>query len=579
VNVLKKWFNTIFVVILFLFLVPAVSAQENSIEAIDIQVQLHEDGSATIHEIRQMETHEDTELYIELNNLQDTELLDFQVEGFTENEDWDIDASFEEKANEYGVIETDDGYELAWGITEYGTPEYNLSYSLSNLVRALDDGQALHWNFDTFLSLPTDRMTLEVTAPFNLEDEVLDYYGFGFEGPIEINDGTLEWTGYGLDESNDVTVLLQFPEGTFETNATADMTLEEQREMAVEGSSYNEDGPMPTWVIVLLVTTGLFAGGGIIFLIIAGVRRRNIMKEYNHFNPGHFIRDNKDKTTDQPPKLTGDIGRYEALISQLAYTGGGFSDFFFAYLILWSLDEKITIETSEKDRFLVGPQTEAEMTILNYEEELALNELSFSEYVDLFEMGESTLEEVMWTMLLEAADNQGVIEGDDIENWSQENTEDVVDLTETVKEVSYDWLEANDYLKQHYMKDLGVPLEVKELTPKGERLATNIIQFSNFLDKIDEVSLAEYDNWHELIIWAALLGKAEDTVEYLEEFHPNTWNYLIDTYPYIYGHYYGYHYFYTSNTNGLTSGGYAAGAGGGFSSVGGGAGAGGGGSR
>jgi len=573
---LRKWLKILVAIIVFLFLAPTVSAQGNSIEAIDIQVELHDDGSATIHETRQMETHEDTELYIDLNNLQDTELLDFQVEGFTENEDWDIDASFEEKANEYGVIETDDGYELAWGITEYGTPEYNLSYSLSNLVRELNDGQALHWNFDTFLSLPTDRMTLEVTAPFNLENEVLDFYGFGFEGPIDINEGTLEWTGYGLDESNDVTVMMQFPKGTFATSATADMTLEEQRELAVEGSSYNEEGPMPTWVIVLFSIMGLLGGGAIITSIVYGVRNRNIKKEYNHFNPVQLARDNKDKMTQQPPELTGDIGRYEALISQLAYAGGGFSDFFFAYLILWSLDERLIIETSEKERFLVGPKTEAEMTIINYEEELELNELSFSEYVDLFEMGESTLEEAMWTMLLEAADTRGVIDGDDIENWSQDNAEDVADLIEIAEEVSFDWLEDNGYLKQHAVKDLGATIEVKEMTEKGERLVTHIIQFDNFLSNIDEASLAEYDNWHELIIWAALLGKAEDTVEHLKEFHPNTWSYLIDTYPYIYGHYYGYHYFYTSNTAGLTTGGYAAGAGG-FSSAGGGAGAGGGG--
>src|SRR5699024_11987111 len=58
----------------------------------------------------------------------------------------DIDASFEEKAYKYGVLDVDNGYELAWGISEYGPQEYNLSYSLSNMVRELEDGQALFWN-------------------------------------------------------------------------------------------------------------------------------------------------------------------------------------------------------------------------------------------------------------------------------------------------------------------------------------------------------------------------------------------------------------------------------------------------
>src|SRR5699024_10168889 len=111
-------------------------------------------------------------------------------------------------------------------------------------------------NFDTFLSLPADRMTLEVSAPCDLEDQVLDFYGFGFEGPLEINEGNLQWTGYGLDDGNDVIVLLQFPTGTFQTSAQEEMTLEEQRDMALEGSSYNEAGPMPWWAKILI---GIFA--------------------------------------------------------------------------------------------------------------------------------------------------------------------------------------------------------------------------------------------------------------------------------------------------------------------------------
>src|SRR5699024_7202346 len=101
-----------------------------------------------------------------------------------------------EKAYRYGVIDVDDGYELAWGISDYGQQEYNITYKLSNLVRGLEDGQALFWNFDTFLSLPTDRMTLEIRAPFPLDEEVLSYYGFGFEGPMEIENGRIQWTGY-----------------------------------------------------------------------------------------------------------------------------------------------------------------------------------------------------------------------------------------------------------------------------------------------------------------------------------------------------------------------------------------------
>ncbi len=572
---MRKGTQVILALLVFLFLAPTVSAQENKIEDIHIDVQLHEDGSATIQETRQMETTTDTELYIQLENLQDSELLDFHVEGFVEETDWNIEDSFEEKANKYGIIEEGDDYELAWGISEYGHPEYQVSYTLSNLVRQLEDGEALFWNFDTFLSLPADRMTLEVSAPFDLEDQVLDFYGFGFEGPLEINEGNLQWTGYGLDDGNDVIVLLQFPTGTFQTSAQEEMTLEEQRDMALEGSSYNEAGPMPWWAKILIGIFATLSGGAVVAVTAYGIRGHNIRKEQKHFYPNKWIKKNQGKISPTPPQIEGDIGKYAALISKVSFTGGGFSEYFFAYLLIWSLEEKITIETDEKERMLLGPKTEARLFIENYEDEVQMNKLSFSEYVDLFELGESTLEEVFWSMLLEAAGTDREVDGPDIEQWSEDNAEEVAKLGPLIEKVSKDWLVEKDYMTDYKVKDWGVNFKVEGLTEKGEQLVTHIIQFDNFIKNIKEVSLSEYENWHELIVWAALFGEAEDTVEYLEEFHPQTWDHLLTAYP-VYGHYYGYHYFYTSNTKGLSSGGYS-GSGGGFSSSGGGAGAGGGG--
>lgn len=581
---MKKWMKVIpvFLLTIFLWIVPTVAAAENNIQSIHIDVELHEDGSATIRETRQMETYEHTELYIVLDNLQGTELLDFEVAGFTEEENWDIDASFEEKAGKYGVIDTDDGYELAWGITEYGNPEYVVTYTLSNLVRELEDGQALFWNFDSFLSLPTNRMSLEISAPFPLEEEVLDFYGFGFEAPMSIADGTLEWTGFGLDEGNEIIVLAQFPENTFQTSLQENMTLDEQRAMATEGSSYNEEPPMPTWTKFLI--GGMFAlvGGSAVAAVTMIVKVNKQKKERNYFNPLEVIRENEDKTTKNPPELAGDIGRYAFLISKLSTEGGGFAEYFFAYLLMWSSEGKIKIETSERERFLVGPKTEATLFIENLEEERNINILSFSEYVDLFEIGEATLEEVMWAILLEAAEYQPELDGKAFEKWSKDNASEVVEFYEMVDEVSKDWLVKNDYLELETFKYLRMNISIERLTEKGQSVADHIVQFDNFLLEIKETTLANYGNWQELIVWAALLGRAEDTVESLEEYHPDQWGILMEDYGYLYGNYYGHYYFYTSQTDGMTSAGYGASAGGGMSSAGGGGGAaggGGGGSR
>lgn len=574
---MKKWIQGLIGLLLFLSVVPKVAAEENKIKSIHIDVELHDNGSATIRETRQMETNEHTELYIVLENLGDTDLLDFKVEGFTEELSWNIEDSFEEKANKYGVIDTDDGYELAWGISEYGTPEYHIEYTLSNLVRNLDDGQALFWNFDSFLSLPADRLTFEVSGPFPLEDTVLDYYGFGFEGPIAIENGVLEWTGYGLDEDNDVIALLQFPAGTFNTNVSVDMTLEEQHEMATDGSSYNEEGPIPLWAKIMFavgITIGVGTAGGAIW----GVSRINkLYKKHGHFKPTEYQNQNVGKISPIPPQLEGDIGRYSFFISQMVMGGGGFANYFMGYLLFWSLADRITIETREEERRFFGPKVEADIFIQNFDAELDVNKLSFEEYVDLFKMGESTLEEVFWTILLETADADGQVDGKNIQKWSEENAEDIAELVSLMNTVSEVWLVENDYLNLFKEKGIFGPVVIKQPTEKGDTFAHDLAKFHNFIKEIKEVNLQEFDDWHELIVWAALFGEAEDTVEYLEEFHPDTWAYLTDNYPYVYGSYYGYHYFYTSSSAGLSNAGYGSSGGGGMSSGGGGGGAGGGG--
>ena len=94
-----------------------------------------------------------------------------------------------------------------------------------------------------------------------------------------------------------------------------------------------------------------------------------------------------------------------------------------AYLLSWSIDQKIIIETREKERQFLKSKIEADIFIQNFEEETEANKLSFKEYVDLFEIGESTLEEIFWSVLLEAADDNGQVTGNGIREWAEENGE------------------------------------------------------------------------------------------------------------------------------------------------------------
>lgn len=308
------------------------------------------------------------------------------------------------------MLEVEDGYELAWGISEYREQEYTVKYSLSNLVRELEDGQSLFWNFDTFLSHPTEEFEINISGPFDIGEEVQEFYGFGFEGPYSITDGIFHWSGNNLDADNNIIALLQFPLGVFDLSLYEDMSLAEQKEIALEVSSYNEEvsEPMPTALKIALVLVSLLPVGIGVSGLTYAVTKKNIKKENNDFIPREAVKKNNNKYSKTLPHLDGNLEDFSYLISKLSMRGGGFSEYFVAYLLIWSTEEKIKIQTKEEKQF-IGTKTRGGILIKDFET-YQFDDLTFDEYVELYEVGEATLEEVIWGMLLEIATTDGMVD-------------------------------------------------------------------------------------------------------------------------------------------------------------------------
>ena len=87
----KKWqcLLILFSAFMLNMMSTAEASAENRLLDLRIDIQLNEDGSVDVTEYRQTDMDEGTELYIVMDNLQESELLDFYVTGFDENTDWD----------------------------------------------------------------------------------------------------------------------------------------------------------------------------------------------------------------------------------------------------------------------------------------------------------------------------------------------------------------------------------------------------------------------------------------------------------------------------------------------------------
>jgi len=556
---------------------------ENEMSNLHIEVELQEDGSGVVTEHRQMNMDEGTELFIHMANLDGSEVLDFSVDGFTEEPNWDADDSQEEKAGKYGTISTSDGVELVWGVGEYGENTYTVTYTLADLVRNLEDGQAMLWNFDTFSDIPAQNLTVEISGFQPFTQENVNFWGFGFDGDIQLEGDRIVWESNG-EADGDVIVLTQFPADFFQAERTVDMTLSEQQEEAMDGTTYNSSDNSTLIVIIVSAVAGfsLLIGIGTFFI----VRKTNqVKKEAGAMMPVHKrIAENKGKTYAAVPFDGEDYAGLSALLTQLNF--GYFEDIFQAYLLKWSVNENISMEAEEESK-VFGKSYRTTLTINNIENERKKHPITFGELTDQIEdkSYEGTYEMVLWTMLLDAADRNGVVTDNAIQKWGKQHAKEVSKFADYLKDYSEAYLEQQGLFSFEEIKVFGFLQSITVPSDEGEKLADRLIQFDNYLKESD---INQFSNaskplsLKDMMLWSALLGKSDKVSKKLEDLVPEDryeedWVYLQ--------FWYGTYYTRASWTTGLASGGFhsstsaatAAGGSGGATGVGGGAGAGGGG--
>ncbi|WP_414839217.1 DUF2207 domain-containing protein [Carnobacterium sp. TMP28] len=560
---------------------------ENKLSDITIEVELQKDGSAKVTEYRTMIMDEGTELYIVLDDLQDSALLDFSVAGFKESKTWDSDASLAEKTNRYGTVETGTGLELIWGIGEYGKNDYVVSYTLSNLVRELEDGQALLWNFDTFSDIPAENLTVKLTGFDPFTKESVRLWGFGFEGDLQLKGQTVVWRAdEEVDSNNKVTVLLQFPQKQFNTQVTVNQTLKEQLEMATEGSAYNDETISDTVFIIVTLVILIVIIGGISLSIIYYRKVKKAKKEVGEMRSrAQRIKDNKGIRLKEIPYKGKDFVGLAYLLQD--FNKGYFEDYFSAYLVDWSAQEKIAIHVDQKNSFF-GDTFNTEIEIFHYKEERARYPQSFGHFVNELENGSGeSYETGLWLMLVDAANRDGFIKDKDMTVWAKKHAKEVEKLANYSIEYSKKYLEKEGLLSFKEINVWNISQEVAIASSEGDKLVDRLIQFDNYLE---EIKLEEFKGkqtpftFRELLFWNILYFRSEEITKEFKGITPGQY-YDYDDANYMYQpvYWHGMTGFRNDWSSGLESGGFhstassAAAGMGGSTSSGGGGGAGGGG--
>ena len=228
---------------------PRASAA-NQVADIRIKAVLQDDGSADITQTWTATTDEGTEFYLACRDNGYLSITDFTVSDeqgtYEPLASWDVGADFTQKARKCGVVETGEGVELCWGISEYGTHTYTLRYTLHGLVGAYDDADGFNYRFiDEMGTFPTDvELTLTKADGTPLTDADCDIWAFGYQGQIQfVDDTNRAWTESPLEDSQNMTVMVALNKGVLHPERTEEGSFETVKERAFDGSDY-EDEPL-----------------------------------------------------------------------------------------------------------------------------------------------------------------------------------------------------------------------------------------------------------------------------------------------------------------------------------------------
>lgn len=242
---MKKLLATILAAIIIVFSVNIYAASD-SIDSIDIKATLMDDGALMVSEVWKATPGSGTEFYIPKTNMRDIVITDFKVSDengpYETINNWNVDASFDEKARKCGINETSNGIELCFGKSDLNKNKtYTLTYTMRNAAQSFDDMDGFNIRFVNDQMDPAPKkVSFELSlANGEINEDNARVWGFGSSADIVFEGGKVivhEINDFG--PANHLTVLFGLNKGVINPISIGSGTFEEMKERAMQGSDY-----------------------------------------------------------------------------------------------------------------------------------------------------------------------------------------------------------------------------------------------------------------------------------------------------------------------------------------------------
>lgn len=483
---MRKKLTAVFLACFCALLCTPAALASNRVPELEITVALRSDGSAAVTQVWTAETDEGTEFYLACKDSGYLSITDFSVSdpdgAYAFVEDWDVNASFEEKARKCGIVETADGVELCWGIGAYGPRRYTVSYTLHGLAGAYSDADGFNHRFvDEMTTFPTSvSLTVSSEDGTPLTEANCGIWAFGYDGSIWFEDGVIRAKSDSpLESGQHMTVMVSLDKGILTPLRQVDGSFDAVKERAFEGSDYEEDaGPAE----ILLVVGILAAIAGVIALGATAAARMQKAKLNRRTNQVDYFRDAPNNGN---LNVTHRLGTACQLCREDSLLG--------AYLL----------------RLIGDGALEPEETGANFPQvdlRLSRPPRSGNPYDDAF-----------YTILEAAAGADGVLQAKELERLCEENAKPLAGFADSCR------MDADRTLIRAGCYRGAVCESVKSLTEQGQRQLDEILGLKRFLldfSLIHERGVRETVIWQDYLIYAHLLGIADQVAPQIRKLYP-----------------------------------------------------------
>ena len=456
------------------------------LRSLDIRVVLSHNGDARITETRVMDIDDEgTECYIGLGNMGGSEVRDLEVsdENGTQYENigsWDIDRSRSWKEGKCGIVYKHNGYELCWGLGDSGNRTYTTSYTITSLVHAYPDADAIrHVFLDQDVSPKPDHAKISIEAEDSIlfSDKNCGIWGFRFGGELGFQDGRI--IAYNTEDfggSGALYIMVRFNKGMFEPTIQEDDTFEHKKELAFEGSDYTSDDDWTTedTIILIVMAIGFFIlpiVGGIWYLIYVWRARKKA---------------NKDLLWYRDIPMKGNLQQANDMLNAYKYFGTDYNNLLSACILKLIDMGAISIEQTLNSK----GKTEQNFVIHELEN-----------YAD-----QPLLLRKIHSMFKTAAGEDTVLEPKELRSFMRSSknesiTDSFINTLHTKTSISY-YKERLDDVRQVF----GLRKFLKEFSLLDER-------------HVNEVSL-----WKDYMIYATLFGIADQVIKDMKKINPEYFN-------------------------------------------------------